>query len=275
MNVNENYAFAELEDGSLLLEDVLTPYGNAERIYLGSGGIYLVMSDCNEPSALYAYFRNLLGVTRVRSYFVGKGEYLPSSDSFGDEMTSDELLDVIYDYLHKPPHQYSSATLERMSNTLLKSDARVRGCYTDAEGTVYLFRHGEFRRASDIDSEWVFQLCLYGGVFGLHRLALGKWFTGLLYAFTCGFFLLGWVCDLVQLFFGFQKDKHKHLVQPLTERSSKLRLLPFGILVSLVALVGYLQVFHMATEALSSFMLTGSSSFAALLQMLFRDYIPH
>jgi TM2 domain-containing membrane protein YozV len=40
---------------------------------------------------------------------------------------------------------------------------------------------------------WVFLTFL--GVFGVHRFYLGKWITGLLYLFTCGFFLIGVLYD--------------------------------------------------------------------------------
>jgi TM2 domain-containing membrane protein YozV len=40
---------------------------------------------------------------------------------------------------------------------------------------------------------WLLQTFL--GVFGLHRLYMGKWLTGLLYLVTGGLFLLGWLYD--------------------------------------------------------------------------------
>jgi TM2 domain-containing membrane protein YozV len=40
---------------------------------------------------------------------------------------------------------------------------------------------------------WV--LLTFLGVFGIHRFYLGKWITGLLYFFTGGLFLIGWVYD--------------------------------------------------------------------------------
>ncbi len=40
---------------------------------------------------------------------------------------------------------------------------------------------------------WV--LLTFLGVFGVHRFYMGKWGTGLLYLFTCGFFLVGVIYD--------------------------------------------------------------------------------
>ncbi len=41
---------------------------------------------------------------------------------------------------------------------------------------------------------WV--LLTFLGVFGVHRFYLGKWVTGLIWLFTGGLFLIGWLYDL-------------------------------------------------------------------------------
>ena len=38
-------------------------------------------------------------------------------------------------------------------------------------------------------------LLTFLGLFGIHRMYMGKWFTGLLYLITGGFFLIGWIYD--------------------------------------------------------------------------------
>jgi TM2 domain-containing membrane protein YozV len=39
-------------------------------------------------------------------------------------------------------------------------------------------------------------LLVFLGIFGIHRFYMGKWITGILYFFTGGLFLLGWLYDL-------------------------------------------------------------------------------
>ncbi len=41
---------------------------------------------------------------------------------------------------------------------------------------------------------WI--LLTFLGIFGLHRMYMGKWLTGILYLFTGGFFLIGILIDL-------------------------------------------------------------------------------
>lgn len=236
MNLYENCVFSNLENGGLLLEDVLTSCGLADLVYLGPGGVYVVLLESNEPATMYECFRNLLGITRVQLYFVGKGEYIPTSASFGGEFDLEELDEVIDEYIYRTPQQYTQTMLERMRIALIKADAKERGCYTDEKGIMYIYRHGEFRRATEANPEQVFNLCLYGGCFGLHRFALGKWFSGFIYFFTCGLFMVGWFFDLIQMFLGSQKDKHKYLLCPLQERTRKLCFLPVGIAINSVAL---------------------------------------
>ncbi|MFH0785204.1 MAG: TM2 domain-containing protein [Pseudomonadota bacterium] len=46
----------------------------------------------------------------------------------------------------------------------------------------------------DYNVTWI--LFAFLGLFGIHRMYMGKWLTGLLYLLTCGFFLVGWLYDL-------------------------------------------------------------------------------
>jgi len=51
------------------------------------------------------------------------------------------------------------------------------------------FRTGRY----DYNVAWV--LLTFLGVFGIHRFYMGKWFTGILYLFTGGLFLIGYIYD--------------------------------------------------------------------------------
>ena len=51
------------------------------------------------------------------------------------------------------------------------------------------FRSGRY----DYNVAWV--LLTFLGIFGIHRFYMGKWFTGILYLFTGGLFLIGYIYD--------------------------------------------------------------------------------
>ncbi|MBV1881696.1 MAG: NINE protein [Pseudomonadales bacterium] len=50
-------------------------------------------------------------------------------------------------------------------------------------------------RSGRIDYSLAWILLTFLGIFGIHRLYMGKWVTGILYFLTGGFFLLGYLYD--------------------------------------------------------------------------------
>ena len=48
----------------------------------------------------------------------------------------------------------------------------------------------------DIDYSVAWILLIFLGVFGVHRMYMGKWITGIIYLCTFGLFGLGWLFDL-------------------------------------------------------------------------------
>lgn len=59
---------------------------------------------------------------------------------------------------------------------------------------------------SDKSKKTALILCAVGGFFGLHQYYVGKIGTGLLYTFTGGLFLIGWLLDLIKIATGSFKD---------------------------------------------------------------------
>lgn len=55
-------------------------------------------------------------------------------------------------------------------------------------------------------------LCFFLGFLGFHRFYVGKTGTGLLYMFTGGFFVIGWVIDLFMILFGSFTDKARNFL---------------------------------------------------------------
>jgi TM2 domain-containing membrane protein YozV len=57
-------------------------------------------------------------------------------------------------------------------------------------------------------------LVLLFGFLGGHRLYVGKVGTGILYLFTGGFFLIGWIIDIFTVIFGNFTDKTGSFIRP-------------------------------------------------------------
>ena len=49
----------------------------------------------------------------------------------------------------------------------------------------------------DYNITWI--LLTFLGLFGIHRMYMGKWITGIIYLFTAGLFGIGWLWDLITL----------------------------------------------------------------------------
>lgn len=49
----------------------------------------------------------------------------------------------------------------------------------------------------DYNLSWI--LLTFLGLFGVHRMYMGKWITGIIYLFTAGLFGIGWLWDLITL----------------------------------------------------------------------------
>ena len=50
-------------------------------------------------------------------------------------------------------------------------------------------------QGGDVDYSVAWILLTFLGLFGIHRMYMGKWLTGLLYLVTGGLFVIGWIYD--------------------------------------------------------------------------------
>ena len=57
-----------------------------------------------------------------------------------------------------------------------------------------------------------FLLCLFFGVFGVHRFYVGKVATGVIQLFTVGGFVIWWLLDLLVILLGGFTDKEGRLI---------------------------------------------------------------
>jgi len=231
-------------DDDLLLCDIHTPKGIISFALLSEYSIFIILHPCSDPAGFYAFIREALSAARVHLYVIGQGEFDPVSGTFQNNLPEEALGEEIARRCTELPVFYSRRSLRYIRDRLIYLDAQSRGYHKDASGTLYILRNGIFQKASSHNSDHIFALCLYGGVFGLHRFALGKWFSGLVYAFTCGLFLFGWLTDLFQLFLGFMRDDKRQYLFPLKDRTSKLKKLPAGIFWGLAAMFLYAFFTH-------------------------------
>lgn len=73
-----------------------------------------------------------------------------------------------------------------------------------ADGLPPMERQGNY----PYRSKWAaFFLCLFFGCLGVHRFYVGKYATGTLWLCTFGLFGIGYVADLVLIFFGSFRDR--------------------------------------------------------------------
>lgn len=234
----------DLRPNDWVLYDILTPFGTISQAFLGQGSICMMLGEQTQAKDFYPSIREALHAVRVLLIVPGKGLYQAQNDSFQALAEDDDLAQLLERCLGESPPCYSLAVLHRIRRTLIQLNAQTRGYHKASDGTLYVLHHGVFCKASPADTVKIMQLCLRAGFFGFHRFALGKWLSGLIYALTCGFFLLGWFMDLFELFFGVMRDNRKRLLFPLKDVRGALKKLPCSLLTGALTLAVYVCLFH-------------------------------
>ena len=259
----------ELETGLLIFKNVALPEGIFSEIYLGPGGVCAVIqSSVHDPQAMYSALRSLLGTVRVRLFLGHNQQFDPLERTF-TELPDGCLghIQVIEEYITSEPCVNAPEKIRLMREQLIYIDAHTRGYYRDENGTLFL-RHGSsFHPVSDQDSEHLLRVMLFGGFLGLHRFAIGKYMSGILYLFTCGCFLLGWVLDLLQFLTGTLRDKSKSLILPPENRQRAFLLCLPALAMGACAMILYTQLISYLLElgsnstALDSFLVNILSTY--------------
>lgn len=110
-----------------------------------------------------------------------------------------------------------------------------------AEGITYVNKHGEWKEASGCNTEQVFLLATFTGMFGGHLFYLKKKSKGLLYFITFGLFGVGWFFDCIEILLGIYRDPDGRYLLPLENKLVGVILLIAGTVV--FCLLGMLVMF--------------------------------
>ena len=247
MSERRNFIRSETEEGWVICEDVHLPSGTHCTVYISPRSVYVLSEGHISPRKQFREIQELLGAVYIRLYVLDTGDgiagvYDDLNDVLGGPLDEECLWADISEWLSKGRVIFAQSAIEQMVDRLKSADMKARGFVVQDDGEIFLLRHGTLKKASAVSSDMQYYLTLFGGPLGLHKFSLGKVITGLFYFCTGGLFLLGWLLDLLQLFLGVQKDKKKHYLLPLTNRRTKLLILPFGLVTGFLLFLGYLRV---------------------------------
>lgn len=210
-----NCECARVTDTLFCCHPVQLPGIELEMLYIGPRGVYAIVGEempC-DPSAVRFFLRSLFGTSEIEIYLQGKGRYDFVREGTEGPLSEDALQTAIQEHTQERGFfLWGSDMLERLADRVRHEDARNRGVYRNSDGIWFIARGGHFVPLSDKDPNKILRLTLFGGIFGLHRFALGKWDSGILYLLTGGLIGLGWFMDLIQLALGAMKDRKKRLL---------------------------------------------------------------
>ena len=231
----------DIDENTFLYTKCKTSVGELEEVLICRDGIYISLDELTyDIRVTCRRLREILKTQYIYVYVKDYGYYDYFSDRY-KEMDFDNFFDEIFNELYS----YTDEEMCFIEKRLRIEDAQIRGSYVDDEDNVFIRKGSQFRQVSDLDSDMLYYLCLFGGSFGLHRFWLRKYFTGLIYLLTLGFFGAGWIGDLLSIYLGNQLDKKKRILLPVENKKHKLIWLAAGIVINVI----YLKIF---LELLSS-----------------------
>lgn len=163
-------------------------------------------------------------------------EYVENELSYGSD---------IFDY----------STIRELSDKLafsteIKATSPKEKIKVNAEGDTYINKHGKWFKASDFNTEQVFLLSVFAGMFGAHLFYLKKKSKGILYFLSFGLFGIGWLFDNIEILFGIYKDPEGKYLLPLENKIKGIITLLIGAIV--FCLLGALLIFLLGLIAKNS-----------------------
>ena len=160
---------------------------------------------------------NLVMFSRESDYENKIIEYIENEFCYGKECFNYDSIRALSDIL----------TLS-VSPTIKNSVQKVK---TTADGSTFLYKHGMWREASELNTEVLYPLTALGGMLGLHLFYQKKRSRGIAYLLTLGIFGIGWFFDSLELLFGCYKDEDGKYLLPLQNKVSGLVMLVLGFVV--------------------------------------------
>lgn len=155
-------------------------------------------------------------------------EYIDNEFFYGGECFNYDSIRALSDTL----------TLS-VSPTFKNSIQKVK---TTSDGRTFLYKHGMWREASEINTEILYPLTALGGVLGLHLFYQKKKARGIAYLLTLGFFGIGWFFDCIELLLGWYKDEDGKYLLPPENKVVGLAMLVLGGLVFAVVILLFMLI---------------------------------
>lgn len=165
---------------------------------------------------------------------------------YNDRLTSFELNDNDYEPLMScvindlsySKIEFTVDTLNDLYDTLIFSSKVIKNkkekLKVDADGISYVFKRGQWLRASDVDSDKMFFTTSLFGMFGAHFFYQHQIIKGFFYFFTMGMFGVGWFFDTLEMLLGVAKDKDGMYYGPVNNKKKAVLLFLGGLLIFVI-----------------------------------------
>lgn len=136
---------------------------------------------------------------------------------------AEDLYVYVEEHLREDTYQSEGERIE-LIDRLSKENMLVCNYDTD-DNDCFIKRGSDWVPAFKKDSDKVFNLALFGGLFGIHRFYLHRYGSGLLYLFTFGLLGAGWLFDCIEILMGCWKSKGVYLLPLKNKAKQGLKLL--------------------------------------------------